>query len=75
MSASKAFHPLLWSERPPISSDIPNNLSKVLRIGNDVDVSEKLEIRKVIRYALLLQTRNKRMIRVEVRDDLEPALE
>lgn len=64
---------LLRTERPSITSNIPDNLSEVLGILDDVDVAEHLEISEIVGDTLLLERGDECMIGVEVGDDLEAA--
>lgn len=66
---------LFGPERSSVASDVAHNLCEVLGIRNDVDVPKHLEVGKVLGNALLLERLHKGVVRVQVRDDLESALE
>lgn len=66
---------LFWPERASIAGHVTHNLREILGIRYDVYVPKHLEVSKVLRDALLLERLHKGMVRVQVGNDLEPALE
>ena len=68
-------HSLFRPETPSIPRDIPDNLRQILCIRDNVHVSQHLQVRKVVGDALLLEGGDEGVVCVEVRYDLEAALE
>lgn len=66
---------LFRPESTAITRHIPHNLRQILGIRYDIHVAQHLEIREVLRDCLLLERSDKRVIGVEIGNDLESAFE
>ncbi len=65
----------LWPVRASVSRHVPHDLRKILRILDDVDVTEHLQVRELGDDAGHPQRRDEPVVRVQVRDDLEAAVQ
>ena len=74
-SALDEFVQIFRSICPSISGHISDDLCQVFCVGDNVDLTEHLEIRKLFRHTRLLQGGNKGVVSVKIRYHLETAVE
>ena len=66
---------LLRPEATSIPRHISHNLREIFGVGDDIYVSEHLEVREILCYSLLLQRGDESVVGIEVCYDLETAFE
>lgn len=66
---------LFRSKRPTIPGHVSDDLSQILRIRDDIHMSEHFEIGKIVCDPLLFERSDKRMIGIQIGDNLETSFE